>query len=419
MNTSQITDVRKGCDEVTALYLGNQLIWSKSNPLDSILQPENLLSLYTISTYEWIPYTTSITHSTGVWTDYITKNEWSLNRTCLTNGDVAVNPGVMLAQGGYTINMPTAGFGAVYLRLRIASSQEYTSTFLKFLHSNYGLSLYYNKAVVYARKHSGSSTPYEEIPLSIDAHQYHTYAFINRGETLALYIDGEFICETAVSTAPTYMYFNCNFADYVSLMFETIAIYKNAHSAEEIADISAGISSKYTYAIIPAEQGVVLYDHGNLCGAVTGGWAIKTLTSWNYMFCELAQDCMKMNGFNNRDYIQVSRVQTQNLIDFTPYKYLYFLVSASALVSELSYHTTSAGTYCGYCDTNDVTAIYGRTKTLERVSCLGGKRGQTEDDAVLICMDISGVTGSYSPYVEDTTGVTDGGCAKVYKVWLA
>lgn len=419
MDTSQIKDVRKGCDEVTALYLGKQLIWSKSDPLSSIPQPENLLSLYTISTYDWTPHATSITHSTGVWTDYITKNEWALSRSCLSNCDIAINPGVMLASNSFRFNLPTTGYGAIYLRLRIAIAQEYTSEFVKLTDSNYGLTLYHSNAEIYARKYSGISNSYEEIPLHIDPFEYHTFAFVNTGVTLALYVDGQFICETAITKAPQYLYFYCNFDDAVSLCFETIAIYQNIHSAAEVANVSDAIGSKYSFSFTPYEQGLLLYDHGNLCEAVSGGWATKTLIGREYMVCELGDDCIRLNGFNNKSSVQTSRVQTNNLIDFTPYKYLCFLVSASALISELYYHTSSAGTNCGYCDTTDISAINGRTKALERVSCIGGKKGQTEADAVLVCMDISAVSGSFAPYVEDTTGVTDGTCARVYKVWLA
>lgn len=419
MNTKKITDARLGSSNADAIYLGSSLVWKRDDEFDNIPQSDRLLSLFTKSTYDCQLDESNVMSSTATWTDYITKDSLSLSNSYLTSHDAAVAKGIRMCTG--TVYFPilcSNNTGSFYIRARLCSAYRSAVIFLRLQTTSfYGMTLYYEKGTLTIYKHAGhNNNPVETVATDINPHEYHTYSFVCEGSSMKFYIDGEYYTETEIDIFPKYFCVANAFNTHVTTASEIVAVYDGAHSDEEVYEISEKLNSKYPYEIIPAEKGVVLYDHGDLCEEVTGGWSLHTLSDWNGTICSLNDDHILINGTN----ASVSRIpcaQTTNKIDFTPYTKLYFLVSSPVHIGELSYVNSVMGTKCGY-SSGEVTDANSRTYTDQTVSSIGGKIGTTEDDAVLVCMDISNVSGSYSPLMADGSGRSDGTGGKLYKVWI-
>lgn len=419
MNTKNLKDVKMGAVQAKALYKGDVLLWQKDNVTSDIPQPENLLSLYTQSLYTCELNQQNPVISKGSWTDYVTKEVKEISNSYLTSYDSTLSPGVRLASGTYTFPLPYSATGSSYVRFRVCTSNKESAVFFRHIStSSYGFAVGYSNGLLNLNVYTGSSSDYETIELNINAHQYHTFGFTLGGGILKAYVDGEYVTEISTSATPSGLNFVSN-ATNVTSMVETLAFYTNTHSESEAKAVCDGLKSKYTTDIIPSEKGLLLYDHGNLCEEITGGWASNPYSNYANTICEFAEDCMKINGYNSSSYKRFVSVQTANLIDFTPYTKLYFLVSTSVFPWNVKYSCDVMGAKCGYTTNTAPTTLSGRTYCIDEVALIGGKVGQTEDDAVLVCMDISAITDSLSVIIVDGAGTTDGTCSKVYKVWLA
>ncbi|MBE6836817.1 MAG: LamG domain-containing protein [Ruminococcus sp.] len=418
MNTKQISDVKMGNSSVSALYQGNTKLWPLNSTLSGILQPENLQALYTVSTYAKNNGEALSTLSTGYWTEYVTKRVTSMSYSHISSYDSSSNPGVKYNKSlfSHTLN---ANSKSIYLRYRVSSVKREGSTPIYLTSSDdYGLVISYLKGVFTLHKRAGSNNNVESITLTVNPHEYHTYGFVYNGTEVSFYIDGEFFTSYQATKAPNYIYVYANNDYNITSTIETVAVYSNSHTADEVRAVSAGITSKYKYQIIPPEKGLLLYDHGNQCEEITNGWALNSYDSWSGTICTHAENSINLNGYNSRSYIRHCSTQPRNLIDFTPYTRLYFLLSTSAFPGDVNFSDTIEGAKCGYTSNSDHTSSSGRVYCEATVAGIGGKTGQTEADAVLVCMDISGVNGLYAPVIADGAGAQNGDCTKVYKVWL-
>lgn len=420
MNTNEISDIKKGTLQASALYKGQTKLWPLNSVTDGILYPENLTHLYTVSQYYKTDGNDLSVNSAGIWRDYITGTEKSMSYSHVTSADSATHPGVRFTKSNFSCPIASGNYG-IYFRYRASQTGRGTTSPLKSFSNNYyGFEFYYENATISVKRFAGSSTCADTTLLSINPHDYHTYAIIlNQSSELCLYVDGELTLKTENAEMPSNFVLYANISYNIASTIETLAVYNNYHTPEDVKAISDGISNKYSYEIIPAEKGLLLYDHGNQCDAVTNGWALNAYDTWAGTICVHGEEAIHLNGYNALSIKRYCSTQPYNLIDFTPYKKLYFLLSTSAFPSEVTYSCAVEGTKCGYTPTADHTSATGRVYTESPVSGIIGKIGQTEDCAGLVCMDISSVTGMYTPFIADGAGVGDGRCTRVYKVWLA
>lgn len=418
MNTTQISDVKKGTTQVNALYQGETKLWPLNDVLSGILQPENLVNLYTASQYYKTDGNDISVNSKGLWTDYITGVDKSVSYSHLTSADSPSSPGVRIIKSNISQAL-TTNTNSIYLRYRVSYAGRGTTTAIKFVSSDYyGYDFFYEKGKFTLNKYAGNSIASESILLDINPHNYHTYAFVFE-DRLNLYIDGQLVSFLETNKKPSYIQINANTTNNISSTIETLAIYSNSHSPEVAKAVSDGITNKYRYQIIPPEKGLLLYDHGNQYEETTGGWALNSYDTWAGTICAHTDNAICLNGYNSLSYKRFCSTQPYNLFDFTPYTRLYFLVSSTVFPVDVTYTSTIEGAKCGYTSNTDHTAESGRVYTSATIAGITGLAGDTEEYAGLVCMDISGVNGMYTPFIADGAGVGDGRCTKVYKVWLA
>ena len=410
MNTKEITNILHGSTPVSAVYQGEHLVWKQNPAINWLYKPYNLASLYDKDNFV----------DNTPWADKITDSTINFNRMVKSRCFSANIPfGVRFESGTYTIPLKTdTGLSSAYIRFRIASATNNPATFLKtYTSSYYGFSFYYEKGKIYLCKHSGSSTPYERIPLSVDSHFYNTYGFICDGNVLKLYVNGNYVDETAINGLYSGFVFITNADSNVTTGTEIIAMYNTLHNASEVPLATKPISLRYPMVVIDPSQGLMLYDHGNTCDENTGGWLTNPYSQYPNTICEFAEDCIKLNGVNGTTNYIVA-VQTKNHFDFSKYSYIYFLVSPSVHPGNVTYQQQYMGTRCGYTSSSSPTITSGRVSTSYNIGGLCGKDSGEEKDAFLVFLNISKVTSSNAVFVGDASGLTNGKSAKIYSIWL-
>lgn len=418
MNTTQISDVKKGTTQVNALYQGETKLWPLNDVLSGILQPENLVNFYTASQYYKTDGSDISVNTDGFWTDYITGTSKPIYYSHLTSADSPSNAGVRIIRSRSVFTPQNAV--STYIRYRISYAGRGTTTAMMFTSDdNYGYEFFYERGKLTLIKLIGTATPTESIVLDINPHIYHTYGFVINNGRLNFYIDGELIAFHENVQEASLLLFNANTTNNIAATIETIAIYNNSHSPDVVKAVTNGITNKYKYQIIPPEKGLVLYDHGNQCEEITGGWALNSYDSFSSTICAHTDNEICLNGYNTASIKRVCSTQPYNLIDFTPYTRLYFIVSSPVFPVDVTYTGSIDGAKCGYTSNADHTASSGRTFTEATVAGITGLAGDTEEYAGLVCIDISDVNGMHAPIIGDGAGLSDGRCSKVYKVWIA
>lgn len=328
-------------------------------------------------------------------------------------------PGVCLRNGVYNFPLVTnTGLSSAYVRFRIAGARKTPENAIKACTSSYyGFSLYYQKAKFYLRKYNGSSTPYETKELSVDPHLFNTYGFICDGQTMKLYVNGQYFDSTAVNGMYSNLTFTADVYSTIGSSVEVIAMYNTLHNDAQAVSATNPINSRYTAIIPDFSDRLMLYDHGNLCEKNSGGWLTNPYSSYPNTICEFAKDCIKINGVNASTSYFVA-VQTKNHFDFSKYNRIYYLVSPSVHPADVTYNSDCMGTRCGYTTTTSPTINANRTLSLFPVGGLSGKDSGLEEDAFLLFLDISNLTNSQAILIADGSGLTNGKSAKIYAVWL-
>lgn len=413
MNTKNLCNASHGSEKLSSLYLGNKLLWSKSSEYCNIPQSEDLVSLYTLGGFR-LETTSGL--STGLWTDAVTKKTIVWSNVYITSTYSANSNGVKLTSGTYEIPIECPDHkGSIYARFRISEFIVGT-VFAFFKNDTGGFEFAYDNGVLTVRRYLTKNF-FESIDVAINPHEYHTYAFINDGKAVKLYIDGVFLTETACQEFPGSITFTSDYQKDLCVAMETFAVYKNIHTPDEVAEISGCINIKVPNKLKPESQRIWLYDHGNQFEAFTGGWEVYKPSGYSEAIASLDENCIMLNGVNRSNYKVTTRAKTVNRVNFTPYTWLYFRISSSCFSSEVQYTCDVPGVKCGY-TTSSISSSSGFAYTSNTVANIGGKTGQTEDDSVIVGVDITALSGNYAPYIADGSGRTDGSCSRIYEVWM-
>lgn len=365
--------------------------------------------------------TSNHNYSSALLTDYITGGVYNFSYTYATADDFADSPGIKNTLYSTSMTMGAIQSGTQHIKLRVCTFQHTPYVIMSYLSSsNYGFELFYNNGRIVVRKYFGSKSRYAEYPLNVNANEYHVYSFTTTNTRLEFYCDGEFITSCLTNEAIQRLYIYGDFNSNATPSYQYWVVYKVLQDSDTIKKVAYWLKKRDLYEAVPIENGLALYNRGDLCEENSGGWTLIPKSHLNGTVCRFSQKSIDLNGYNAYSGSNLVWAHTSRLVNFTNYTKLYFLVSSSLFRNEIPYSTGVYGTKCGYADTTNVTSssayiVY----TVDTVAGIGGKTGQTIDDAVLICMDISNVSGNYCPFIVDGCGAENGLSSKVYKVWLA
>lgn len=422
-NNANIFDARAGSSPVSKICLGNTCIYAPDEYYRSIPFAEYLTAIYDVKHVVFSNTSASnITNIKSTYLNYITQKTVSLDFGNLTNVDSIEPAGVhhFVAKGGFTISTkkPPA---TLSIKIRIGSTGQYSGIAMDYTtDGEQGIKFYYSDGVLTARCGCDSSTNYHDIPLVINPHEYHIFTFTTDGDILDFYIDGKFFNTQRIKNFPSSIYIYSYYSNGFRPCFELFTSHKKYFSQNDVKNLVYWFKKQHPREkIVPIEKGLALYELGNCHEENTNGWEFYNGNDFDDTIAQLGGNCIMLNGHNASDGSAVVSASVSKLIDFTPYNKLYFLVSSSFFPNQIRYSTSTRGTVCGYSTStnpNDEDAV--NVFSQSTVAGIGGKVGQTLDDAVLICMDISQVTGEFSPFIMDGCGAVRGDCSKVYKVWL-
>lgn len=421
-NNANIFDVHLGNQPVSKVYLGDTPVYAPDSYYRGIPYAEYLTAIYDVEHVVFSDTSPTSTDAKSTFYNYITKKSVSLDFGSYSNVDSIEPKGVhhFVAKGGFTISTKTAP-ATLSIKLRIGSVQLYSGIAFDYtLDSEHGIKFYYSNGILTARCACSSSNEYHEIPLDINPHEYHVYTFTTDGTILDLYIDGKYILSCQTKKTPYTIYIYSYSSNGFRPCFELFTAHKKYFGQSDVDKINHWFWTKHPREkIVPIEDGLALFEFGNPHAENTDGWQFFDESEYQDTICQIGENAIMLNGHNSSDGVATVTASTSKLIDFTPYSKLYFLVSSSLFPNQIRYTTSTRGTICGYSTSvnptsEDAVNVYSQST----VAGIGGKAGQTIDDAVMVCMDISEIEGEYAPFIMDGCGAFHEGCSKVYKVWL-
>lgn len=421
-NQNDIFNLTAGKSPASSLCLGGKSLIKFTDYTRSLPYFQNLILLYgydfsTQRYNESNPANTSVTMK-----NYVTGSGYTGNYGYFSTAGSIHAEGLYYttAQDTYTVNNQPDQY-THFACFRVATNKLAQGTIMKFYkNENEGFHLYYTNGKISCRYCCNSASTYHETFIDVDPHEYHVYAFACDKNLVKIYADGVFVAMYKVKVPPCSVRFYSDYSNGVTTCFNIYFALSKCLSRQNVKKASYWVKSRIKpQEFVPFEKGFALYDRGNLCKENSGGWTLFPDETHQNTVCRFGENAIELNGYNEADGTSTVGVATSDLIDFTPYTKLYFLVSSSLYQNAITFDTSYRGVVCGYStktDRKDSEAV--NVYSFDTASSITGKVGQTIDDAGIVCIDISNANGLFSPFIIDGSGSLTEDVSKVYKVWL-
>lgn len=406
-----------------SLYLGEKSLCKFDDYLRGLPELSNLVAIFASNNFTQVYNATSPEKTSLTMINYITKNKTTRNFGYLSNMDSICGRGLYNVDTQNAFSLGYTPEQCTHLAcFRIATNKLAQGTAIDLVNSSEA-GVYVNYASGKFTLKMGCQTSKDnchEIPLDVDPHEYNVFAFSCFPDRIKVYVNGDCVGVKKIRNMPSTFTFRGNRTKGFETCMQTYSSYKKALDQDDVKKVTYWLKK-----IIPDsgykafEEGVALYDCGKTHDEITGGWVLHPDKTHEKTVCEMSHDCIKLNGYNQSDAVTSVGVSTTNLIDFTPYSKICFQVSSSVYPNQVEFDTTARGVLCGYStksDYNEAGAV--NVYSADTVAGITGKVGQTIADSGIVCMDISEVSGEFSPFIIDGSGALEGKCSKVYRVWL-
>lgn len=413
MTTKQIIDVKKGASDVKKLAIGEGTVWERCGVPDDFPEKDGLIAYYDSDSFAKRAFTSDTADFDSVWRDRATGSVIRLNNSFLTAMNRPETEGLLIGPTGATIPVDESLQEATYYFRMKSSAHKKSTTFSIFMQDENGC----GPKVIFLPSRinfclNTSQTSYQTVAMTLEPFEYHTFAITVSGGYVSFYTDGEPMKTIAEKGWGRSVEIVAS-SSITPIVFQTAAVFGTCHSAEKIAGISGYFAEKYLYTPKPESERLYLYDHGNECEAVTGGWQGHSVSSYG-SFTKYDGYMELIGKIGTTSSPKYATCTTVNEIERSGYKKLFFKVLSAALPSYSG--TTALGTYFGTKE-SPLPYLYSDAVFCENTaSGLTGKYGETEDMCSIVCVDL-GNRNNFVPIVMDDSGLTGKG-TRVYQVWL-
>ena len=270
-----ITDVRFGQTLVNELKLGEVTVWKRGGGTsggygEDMPQSSELLCCYFAEGYSGASFPGNF--GDGSWVEGLSQQATAVTDSMKRTFYRPEMEGVAIYGGGFSQTFDSSLTSMTfYYRTKCYPYNSAPNSRLK-MHSTDGRGFsiaYQNNRLTYF--HNTTATTSKTAVLSTDAQSYHTIAISVLSPYAYVYCDGTLVGSFA------YRDFGRNFTITGSdtdapIVLQAVAVYSGSHDADTVQAVTSYFNNRFTYATKSESERIMLYNAGDMCSSLTGGW---------------------------------------------------------------------------------------------------------------------------------------------------
>ncbi len=400
MNSKEIFDVKKGSDNVSALMLGEGVVWRR-NYAEDMPDRGHMLVCYDAEKFKGNTYPQN--YGSGKWLDGVSGKvldmEYCRKRTVYRRE----LPGVAIRSSEFNMEFDESLPGiSYYFRIKNHGNSTSQAVWMSMRgEDGLGFSIFFAWFATNLYIHTTPTASLIKY-ITTDNYAYHTIAVCINESKAYIYLDGELLFNTGHRG-----YKKCLFIDtkptYAPVMMQKLAIYSTCHDQATVKAISDHINAQYEIEQVPESSRYMIYNKGEQYDSLTGGWVVCPEGAEESVTFDDNNIILKTRRSSGVTY--TGACQTALPIDLSGYSRLCFKLAVTATSGVY-------GCYFGYRTSSDGALNLSEMTANQLTS----HNSANEADAVVLSFDLPEDKSSIIPVLYDNF-TNYNASTYIYSVW--